>query len=163
MNAAWHKTPQLVIPAEAGMTVMATCSHSNIHEFAYATPGLNPENARVRRGLMLTSLPCPRQQITRRRSLCRFLRPKRLGIWTAGHWFFRKNRAYVEKSASRAYYEGRFHDIFQRLAQSFPASSSLPMSACEPAAPSMSVMPIPLSFISRGKTGSSRTTGRPRH
>jgi len=43
---------ELVIPAEAGMTVMATCSHSNIHEFAYATPGLNPENARVRRGLM---------------------------------------------------------------------------------------------------------------
>lgn len=35
--------------------------------------------------------------------------------WGIG--FFRKNRACVEKSAVRAYYEGRFHDSFQRLAR----------------------------------------------
>ena len=35
--------------------------------------------------------------------------------WGIG--FFKKNRAYVEKSAARAYYEGRFHDGFQRLAR----------------------------------------------
>jgi predicted glutamine amidotransferase len=33
--------------------------------------------------------------------------------WGIG--YFKKNRAYVEKSAVRAYYEGRFHDSFQRL------------------------------------------------
>ncbi|MFZ2445685.1 MAG: class II glutamine amidotransferase [Syntrophobacteraceae bacterium] len=52
--------------------------------------------------------------------------PKSLPIFAAkaarnmdgwGIGFFRKNRAYVEKSASRAYYEGRFHDSFQRLAR----------------------------------------------
>ncbi|MGA2939373.1 MAG: class II glutamine amidotransferase [Syntrophobacteraceae bacterium] len=35
--------------------------------------------------------------------------------WGIG--FFRKNRAYVEKSGARAYQEGRFHDGFQRLAR----------------------------------------------
>ncbi len=35
--------------------------------------------------------------------------------WGIG--FFRKNRAYVEKSATQAYQEGRFHDGFQRLAR----------------------------------------------
>ena len=35
--------------------------------------------------------------------------------WGIG--FFKKHRAYVEKSAARAYYEGRFHDGFQRLAR----------------------------------------------
>ena len=35
--------------------------------------------------------------------------------WGIG--FFKKNRAYVEKSAARAYHEGRFHDGFQRLAR----------------------------------------------
>jgi predicted glutamine amidotransferase len=35
--------------------------------------------------------------------------------WGIG--FFKKNRAYVEKSAARVYYEGRFHDGFQRLAR----------------------------------------------
>lgn len=35
--------------------------------------------------------------------------------WGIG--YFRKGRAYVEKSAARAYYEGRFHDGFQRLAR----------------------------------------------
>jgi glutamine amidotransferase len=35
--------------------------------------------------------------------------------WGIG--FFRKSRAYVEKSAARAYQEGRFHDGFQRLAR----------------------------------------------
>jgi len=35
--------------------------------------------------------------------------------WGIG--FFRKNRAYVEKSAARAYFEGSFHDGFQRLAR----------------------------------------------
>lgn len=35
--------------------------------------------------------------------------------WGIG--FFKKNRAYVEKSAARAYGEGRFHDSFQRLAR----------------------------------------------
>jgi predicted glutamine amidotransferase len=35
--------------------------------------------------------------------------------WGIG--FFKKNRAYVEKSAARAYYEGRFHDSFQKLAR----------------------------------------------
>ena len=33
--------------------------------------------------------------------------------WGIG--YFKKGRAYVEKSAARAYYEGRFHDGFQRL------------------------------------------------
>jgi glutamine amidotransferase len=33
--------------------------------------------------------------------------------WGIG--FFKKNRAYVEKSAARAYHVGRFHDGFQRL------------------------------------------------
>lgn len=40
---------------------------------------------------------------------------KNLDGWGIG--FFRKNRAYVEKSADRAYHEGRFHDGFQRLAR----------------------------------------------
>ncbi|MGA7876295.1 MAG: class II glutamine amidotransferase [Desulfoferrobacter sp.] len=35
--------------------------------------------------------------------------------WGIG--FFKKNRAYVEKSADRAYYEGRYDDSFQRLAR----------------------------------------------
>lgn len=35
--------------------------------------------------------------------------------WGIG--FFRKNRACVEKSAARAYHEGRYHDAFQRLAR----------------------------------------------
>lgn len=35
--------------------------------------------------------------------------------WGIG--YFKKGRAYVEKSASRAYHEGRFHDGFQRLAR----------------------------------------------
>ncbi len=35
--------------------------------------------------------------------------------WGIG--FFRKNRACVEKSAARAYHEGRYHDSFQRLAR----------------------------------------------
>jgi predicted glutamine amidotransferase len=35
--------------------------------------------------------------------------------WGIG--FFKKTRAYVEKSAARAYYEGRFHDSFQKLAR----------------------------------------------
>ncbi len=35
--------------------------------------------------------------------------------WGIG--FFRKNRAYVEKSAAQAYQEGRFHDGFQRIAR----------------------------------------------
>jgi len=35
--------------------------------------------------------------------------------WGIG--FFKKNKAYVEKSADRAYHEGRFHDSFQRLAR----------------------------------------------
>ncbi len=35
--------------------------------------------------------------------------------WGIG--FYRKNHAYVEKSAARAYFEGRFHDGFQRLAR----------------------------------------------
>jgi predicted glutamine amidotransferase len=35
--------------------------------------------------------------------------------WGIG--YFKKDRAYVEKSADRAYYEGRFHDGFQRLAR----------------------------------------------
>ncbi|MCK8602224.1 class II glutamine amidotransferase [Desulfoferrobacter suflitae] len=35
--------------------------------------------------------------------------------WGIG--FFRKNRAHVEKSADRAYYEGRYDDSFQRLAR----------------------------------------------
>jgi glutamine amidotransferase len=35
--------------------------------------------------------------------------------WGIG--FFKKNRACVEKSAARAYYEGRLHDSFQRLAR----------------------------------------------
>ena len=35
--------------------------------------------------------------------------------WGIG--FFRKNQAYVEKSADHAYLEGRFHDGFQRLAR----------------------------------------------
>jgi predicted glutamine amidotransferase len=35
--------------------------------------------------------------------------------WGIG--FFKKNRAFVEKSASWAYHEGRFHDSFQRLAR----------------------------------------------
>jgi len=52
--------------------------------------------------------------------------PKSLPIFAAragrnmdgwGIGFFRKNRAYVEKSAARAYREGRFHDGFQRLAR----------------------------------------------
>lgn len=34
-----------------------------------------------------------------------------------GFGFFKKTRAYVEKSAARAYYEGRFHDSFQKLAR----------------------------------------------
>ncbi|MDY0040123.1 MAG: class II glutamine amidotransferase [Desulforhabdus sp.] len=40
---------------------------------------------------------------------------RNLDGWGIG--FFRKNRAYVEKSADRAYHEGRFHDSFQRLAR----------------------------------------------
>jgi len=40
---------------------------------------------------------------------------KNLDGWGIG--FFRKNRAYVEKSALWAYHEGRFHDSFQRLAR----------------------------------------------
>jgi predicted glutamine amidotransferase len=52
--------------------------------------------------------------------------PKSLPIFAAkaarnmdgwGIGFFRKNRAHVEKSAARAYYEGRFHDSFQKLAR----------------------------------------------
>jgi glutamine amidotransferase len=52
--------------------------------------------------------------------------PKSLPIFAAragrnmdgwGIGFFKKNRAYVEKSAARAYHEGRFHDGFQRLAR----------------------------------------------
>ncbi|MFZ0929191.1 MAG: class II glutamine amidotransferase [Syntrophobacteraceae bacterium] len=52
--------------------------------------------------------------------------PKSLPIFAAkasrnmdgwGIGFFKKNRAYVEKSATRAYQEGRFHDGFQRLAR----------------------------------------------
>jgi len=52
--------------------------------------------------------------------------PKSLPIFAAkaarnmdgwGIGFFRKNRAYVEKSATQAYQEGRFHDGFQRLAR----------------------------------------------
>ncbi|MGO9315552.1 MAG: class II glutamine amidotransferase, partial [Syntrophobacteraceae bacterium] len=52
--------------------------------------------------------------------------PKALPIFAAkaarnmdgwGIGFFRKNRAYVEKSATHAYQEGRFHDGFQRLAR----------------------------------------------
>jgi predicted glutamine amidotransferase len=35
--------------------------------------------------------------------------------WGIG--FFKKYRAYVEKSAARAYHEGRYHDGFQRLAR----------------------------------------------
>lgn len=35
--------------------------------------------------------------------------------WGIG--YFKRGRAYVEKSASRAYHEGRFHDSFQRLAR----------------------------------------------
>jgi predicted glutamine amidotransferase len=35
--------------------------------------------------------------------------------WGIG--YFRKGRAFVEKSAARAYYEGRYHDSFQRLAR----------------------------------------------
>lgn len=50
--------------------------------------------------------------------------PKSLPIFAAkagrnmdgwGIGYFKKGRAYVEKSAARAYYEGRFHDGFQRL------------------------------------------------
>ncbi len=40
---------------------------------------------------------------------------KNMDGWGIG--FFKKNRAYVEKSAARAYYEGRYHDSFQRLAR----------------------------------------------
>jgi len=52
--------------------------------------------------------------------------PKSLPIFAAkaarnmdgwGIGFFRKNRAYVEKSATQAYQQGRFHDSFQRLAR----------------------------------------------
>ncbi|MGA3114954.1 MAG: class II glutamine amidotransferase [Syntrophobacteraceae bacterium] len=52
--------------------------------------------------------------------------PKSLPIFAAkasrnmdgwGIGFFKKNRAYVEKSAARAYQAGRFHDGFQRLAR----------------------------------------------
>ncbi len=52
--------------------------------------------------------------------------PKSLPIFAAkagrnmdgwGIGYFKKGRAYVEKSAARAYYEGRFHDGFQRLAR----------------------------------------------
>jgi len=52
--------------------------------------------------------------------------PKSLPIFAAkagrnmdgwGIGFFKKNRAYVEKSADQAYQEGRFHDGFQRLAR----------------------------------------------
>lgn len=52
--------------------------------------------------------------------------PKSLPIFAAkagrnmdgwGIGFFKKNRAYVEKSAAQAYQEGRFHDSFQRLAR----------------------------------------------
>ena len=52
--------------------------------------------------------------------------PKSLPIFAArasrnmdgwGIGFFKKTRAYVEKSAARAYYEGRFHDSFQKLAR----------------------------------------------
>jgi predicted glutamine amidotransferase len=35
--------------------------------------------------------------------------------WGIG--YFKKGKAYVEKSAARAYHEGRFHDSFQRLAR----------------------------------------------
>lgn len=35
--------------------------------------------------------------------------------WGIG--FFKKNRAYVEKSGTHAYHQGRFHDGFQRLAR----------------------------------------------
>lgn len=50
--------------------------------------------------------------------------PKSLPIFAAkagrnmdgwGIGFFKKNRACVEKSAARAYHEGRYHDAFQRL------------------------------------------------
>jgi predicted glutamine amidotransferase len=52
--------------------------------------------------------------------------PKSLPVFAAkagrnmdgwGIGFFKKHRAYVEKSASRAYHEGRYHDGFQRLAR----------------------------------------------
>jgi predicted glutamine amidotransferase len=52
--------------------------------------------------------------------------PKSLPIFAArasrnmdgwGFGFYKKTRAYVEKSAARAYYEGRFHDSFQNLAR----------------------------------------------
>ena len=52
--------------------------------------------------------------------------PKSLPIFAAkagrnmdgwGIGFFKKNRAYVEKSAAQAYQEGRCHDGFQRLAR----------------------------------------------
>jgi predicted glutamine amidotransferase len=52
--------------------------------------------------------------------------PKSLPIFAAkagrnmdgwGIGYFKKGRAYVEKSAARAYYEGRCHDSFQRLAR----------------------------------------------
>jgi len=52
--------------------------------------------------------------------------PKSLPIFAAragrnmdgwGIGFFKKGRAYVEKSAARAYHQGRFHDGFQRLAR----------------------------------------------
>jgi predicted glutamine amidotransferase len=52
--------------------------------------------------------------------------PKALPIFAAkagrnmdgwGIGYFKKGRAYVEKSALRAYHEGRFHDSFQRLAR----------------------------------------------
>jgi predicted glutamine amidotransferase len=52
--------------------------------------------------------------------------PKSLPIFAAragrnmdgwGIGFFKKTRAYVEKSAARAYHEGRYHDGFQRLAR----------------------------------------------
>jgi len=40
---------------------------------------------------------------------------KNVDGWGIG--FFKKNRAYVEKSADRAYHEGRYDDSFQRLAR----------------------------------------------
>lgn len=40
---------------------------------------------------------------------------KNVDGWGIG--FFKKNRAYVEKSADKAYYEGRYDDGFQRLAR----------------------------------------------
>jgi predicted glutamine amidotransferase len=52
--------------------------------------------------------------------------PKSLPIFAArarrnmdgwGIGFFKKTRAHVEKSAARAYHEGRFHDSFQKLAR----------------------------------------------